>query len=123
MQLFGIIIVINTEIRFFIVVVWNLRLLKITIWYLLQIQAIFCTYRVFIKYCIGKTEKGQSPEYFKIFGKNTIFNEQPVCTCMCHHLQTKSPLLFEFNKSLQFSHMHAKNDMVQVIFKFVDPKM
>ena len=26
----------------------------------------------------GKTEKGQSPEYFKIFGKNTIFNEHPV---------------------------------------------
>ena len=25
-----------------------------------------------------KTEKGQSPEYFKIFGKNTIFNEHPV---------------------------------------------
>ena len=26
----------------------------------------------------GKTEKGQSPEYFKIFGKNTIFSEHPV---------------------------------------------
>ena len=26
----------------------------------------------------GKTEKGKSPEYFKIFEKNTIFNEQPV---------------------------------------------
>ena len=26
----------------------------------------------------GKTEKDQSPEYFKIFGKNTIFNEHPV---------------------------------------------
>ena len=25
-----------------------------------------------------KTEKGQSPEYFKIFGKNTILNEHPV---------------------------------------------
>ena len=25
-----------------------------------------------------KTEKGQSPEYSKIFGKNTIFNEHPV---------------------------------------------
>ena len=28
----------------------------------------------------GKTEKGQSQEYFKIFGKNTIFNEHPVST-------------------------------------------
>ena len=27
---------------------------------------------------LGKTEKGQSPEYFKIFGKNTIFNEHSV---------------------------------------------
>ena len=26
----------------------------------------------------GRTEKGQSPEYFKIFGENTIFNEHPV---------------------------------------------
>ena len=26
----------------------------------------------------GKTEKDQSPEYFKIFEKNTIFNEHPV---------------------------------------------
>ena len=26
----------------------------------------------------GKTEKGQSPKYFKIFGKKTIFNEHPV---------------------------------------------
>ena len=26
----------------------------------------------------GKTEKGQSPNYFKILGKNTIFNEHPV---------------------------------------------
>ena len=25
-----------------------------------------------------KTEKGKSPEYFKIFEKNTIFNEHPV---------------------------------------------
>ena len=26
----------------------------------------------------GKTEKGQTQEYFKIFGKNTILNEHPV---------------------------------------------
>ena len=26
----------------------------------------------------GKTEKGQRPEYSKIFGKNTIINEHPV---------------------------------------------
>ena len=26
----------------------------------------------------GKTEKDQSPEYSKIFGKNSIFNEHPV---------------------------------------------
>ena len=26
----------------------------------------------------GKTEKGQSPEYFKIFEKNTIYNKHPV---------------------------------------------
>ena len=26
----------------------------------------------------GRTEKGQSPGYFKIFGKNTTFNEHPV---------------------------------------------
>ena len=32
----------------------------------------------------GKTEKGQSQEYFKIFGKNTIFNEHPVVDgCRC----------------------------------------
>ena len=29
----------------------------------------------------GKKEKGQSPEYLKIFGKNTIFNEHPVYSC------------------------------------------
>ena len=33
---------------------------------------------VFTHWHRGKTEKGQSPEYFKIFGKNTIFNEHPV---------------------------------------------
>ena len=27
----------------------------------------------------GKTGKGQSQKYFKILGKNTIFNEHPVC--------------------------------------------
>ena len=26
----------------------------------------------------GKTEKGQSPDYFKVFEKNTMFNEHPV---------------------------------------------
>ena len=26
----------------------------------------------------GETETGQSPEYFKILGKNTTFNEHPV---------------------------------------------
>jgi len=26
----------------------------------------------------GKTEKDQSPEYSKFFGKNIIFNEHPV---------------------------------------------
>ena len=26
----------------------------------------------------GKTEKGKSPEYSKIFGKNTIFNDHPL---------------------------------------------
>ena len=66
-------------------------------------QVIKHTYRVFIKYCVfslkfcdfselcqfccsacvlpawlGKTEKGQGPEYFKILRKNTIFNEHPV---------------------------------------------
>ena len=36
----------------------------------------------------GKAEKGQSPEYSKIFGKNTIFNEHPVFTYGCDkHLQ------------------------------------
>ena len=29
----------------------------------------------------GRREKGQSLKYFKIFGKNTIFNEHPVCIC------------------------------------------
>ena len=38
----------------------------------------------YMPYCVythwrrGKTEKGQSPVYSKIFGKNTIFNENPV---------------------------------------------
>ena len=30
-----------------------------------------------------ESEKGQSPEYFKIFEKNTIFNEHPVATGWC----------------------------------------
>ena len=29
-----------------------------------------------------ETEKDQSPEYFKIFRKNTIFNVHPVCLCV-----------------------------------------
>jgi len=34
----------------------------------------------------GKTEKGKSPEYFKIFEKNTIFNEHPVGYYFIHNL-------------------------------------
>ena len=35
-------------------------------------------WRVYTHWHQGKTEKDQSPEYSKIFGKNTIFNEHPV---------------------------------------------
>ena len=34
----------------------------------------------------GKTEKGQSPEYFQILRKNTIFNEHPVSVYPSSHL-------------------------------------
>ena len=54
--------------------------------HLFKIRNIKCEtirYRVFIKYCVfslkGTKEKDQSPEYSKIFGKNTVFNEHPVC--------------------------------------------
>ena len=36
------------------------------------------TWCVYTHWHRGKTEKGQSPECFKIFEKNTIFNEHPV---------------------------------------------
>ena len=36
-------------------------------------------YLVYTHWRRGKTEKDQSPEYYKIFRKNTIFNEHPVC--------------------------------------------
>ena len=35
-------------------------------------------YLVYTHWRRGKTEKDQSPEYYKIFRKNTIFNEHPV---------------------------------------------
>ena len=52
----------------------------------------FCDFSELCKFCCsagvllpvythwhwGKTEKGKSPEYFKIFKENTIFNEHPV---------------------------------------------
>ena len=47
---------------------------KIT--YVLRLPYSNITYRVFIKYYVFSL--GQSPEYCKIFGKNTIFNEHPV---------------------------------------------
>ena len=78
-------------------------------------------YRVFIKYsffccsaCVlpawyvythwhlGKIQKGQSPKYFKIFGKNTIFNEHPVV-----------PLI----------HVSAMKDLVRMLVKRVQNKM
>ena len=34
----------------------------------------------------AKTEKYQSPEYFKILGKNTIFNEHPAAPIALEHL-------------------------------------
>ena len=36
-----------------------------------------------------KIEKGKSPEYFKIFEKNTIFNEHPVCLYIFKLLNSK----------------------------------
>ena len=46
---------------------------------LLQRWCSTCMVCVYTHWHKGKTEKGQSPEYSKIFGKNTIFDEHPVC--------------------------------------------
>ena len=50
----------------------------------------------------GKTEKGQSQEYFEIFGKNTIFNEHSVSPMMalstlftCRHWLPESRLEYQ----------------------------
>ena len=55
----------------------------------------YCSAGVLPAWCVythwhrGKTEKDQSPEYSKIFGKNTIFNKHPVS-------------IFDFLKKLNF---------------------
>ena len=54
-------------IKYFEIFLNSVSIAAALVFYLLGV----CTHR-------GKTEKGQSPKYFKIFGKNTIFNEQPV---------------------------------------------
>ena len=63
----------------------------------------------------GKTEKGQSQEYFKIFGKNTIFNENPVScikyvciTDLSPHSWPHRRLSFEMHLYIQVfpSHFH-----------------
>ena len=46
------------------------------------LQRWFSTWCEYTYWYRGKTEKGQSPEYFKIFRKNTIFNEHPVLECL-----------------------------------------
>ena len=49
-----------------------------------ELCQICCSAGVLPAWCVytrwhrGKTEKDQSPDYSKIFGKNTIFNEHPV---------------------------------------------
>ena len=57
----------------------------------------------------GKTEKGQSPEHFKKFGKNTIFNEHPVAHIssysyiLCVH-KYKYYICFSSNQSQKSGH-------------------
>ena len=46
---------------------------------LVLLQRWLCVYTQWHR---GRTEKGQSPECFKIFGKNAISNEHPVHQCI-----------------------------------------
>ena len=47
----------------------------------------------YLPVCRGKTVKGKSPEYFRIFEKNTIFIEHPVHAL---NLSSFNPFLVEF---------------------------
>ena len=91
-------------------------------------------YRLFIKYCVfflkillffltlpvllqcwcstclahwhrGKTEKDQSPEYSKIFRKNTIFNEHPIYTLYSRILLFKK---IQYYVTLSFWHQSSE---------------
>ena len=48
-----------------------------------------------------ETEKGQIPEYFKIFGKNTIFNEHPVVKLNTFHDIRAGTQLTNFERGAQ----------------------
>ena len=45
------------------------------LWFFWTMPVLLQRWCVYTHWHRGKTEKGQSPEHFKIFGKNTIFNE------------------------------------------------
>ena len=59
---------------FFLKILWFFWTLSV----LLPRWCCTCLVCVYTHWHQGKTEKGQSREYSKIFGKNTIFNEHPV---------------------------------------------
>ena len=57
---------------------------------------------VYTHWHLGKTAKGQSPEYSKIFEKNTIFNKHPVCQGSTSSSLSKSFILSRGVKSQFF---------------------
>ena len=55
----------------------------------------------------GKTEKGKSTEYFKIFEKNTIFDEHPVVSGVVKELK----LIWAASNTSQLLAQQVKNDL------------
>ena len=75
---------------------------------------------------------GQSPEYFKIFGKNTLFNEHPVpymlidrvqssvCLIVSHdQMQHKITPIFQYSRVLLLK--QYKQKVLQLFFCSIAP--
>ena len=81
-----------------------------------ELCQVCCSAGVLPAWCVythwhqGKTEKGQSPKYFKIFGKNTIFNEHPVAKRLDNNLS-----ISQFTLSSIFSGRKSKARWVFII--------
>ena len=67
----------------------------------------------------GKTEKGESPEYFKIIEKNTIFKKHPVCpesNWRCIH---NNKLYYELSFIITGNDNFKFNDDQNIIFNIL----